>query len=90
MSPISQDLLGRVYEYFLGKFGSSEGEFYTPPTIVKLLVGMIEPYEFDESILGRIPKGWRIGTIGALICDILGGDWGKKHHMGILLKKLFA
>jgi len=41
----AQDLLGRVYEYFLGKFGSTEGEFYTPPTIVKLLVGMIEPYE---------------------------------------------
>ena len=41
----AQDILGRVYEYFLGKFGSSEGEFYTPPTIVKLLVGMIEPYE---------------------------------------------
>lgn len=39
------DILGRVYEYFLGKFGSSEGEFYTPPTIVKLLVGMIEPYK---------------------------------------------
>ena len=41
----AKDLLGRVYEYFLGKFGSSEGEFYTPPSIVKLLVGMIEPYE---------------------------------------------
>lgn len=41
----SQDVLGRVYEYFLGKFGSSEGEFYTPPTIVKLLVGMIEPFK---------------------------------------------
>lgn len=41
----SQDLLGRVYEYFLGKFGSTEGEFYTPPSIVKLLVGMIEPYK---------------------------------------------
>ncbi|MBM3700760.1 MAG: SAM-dependent DNA methyltransferase [Actinobacteria bacterium] len=41
----AQDVLGRVYEYFLGKFGSSEGEFYTPPTIVKLLVGMIEPYK---------------------------------------------
>ena len=41
----AQDILGRVYEYFLGKFGSSEGEFYTPPTIVKLLVGMIEPYK---------------------------------------------
>ncbi|MFZ3130040.1 MAG: class I SAM-dependent DNA methyltransferase [Desulfosporosinus sp.] len=41
----AQDILGRVYEYFLGKFGSSEGEFYTPPTIVKLLVGMIEPFK---------------------------------------------
>lgn len=40
----AQDLLGRVYEYFLGQFGSSEGEFYTPPSIVKLLVGMIEPF----------------------------------------------
>ena len=40
----AQDVLGRVYEYFLGKFGSSEGEFYTPPAIVKLLVGMIEPF----------------------------------------------
>lgn len=41
----AQDILGRVYEYFLGKFGSSEGEFYTPPSIVKMLVGMIEPFE---------------------------------------------
>lgn len=41
----AQDVLGRVYEYFLGQFGSSEGEFYTPPTIVKLLVGMIEPFK---------------------------------------------
>ena len=39
----AKDTLGRVYEYFLGKFGSSEGEFYTPPSIVKLLVNMIEP-----------------------------------------------
>lgn len=41
----AQDVLGRVYEYFLGKFGSSEGEYYTPPSIVQLLVGMIEPYK---------------------------------------------
>ena len=41
----AQDVLGRVYEYFLGKFGSSEGEFYTPPSIVKLLVGMIQPFK---------------------------------------------
>jgi type I restriction enzyme M protein len=41
----AKDVLGRVYEYFLGKFGSSEGEFYTLPSIVKLLVEMIEPYK---------------------------------------------
>ena len=45
----SQDVLGRVYEYFLGKFASAEGrgggEFYTPTSIVKLLVQMLEPYK---------------------------------------------
>ena len=44
----SQDILGRVYEYFLGKFAASEGkgggEFYTPQCIVRLLVEMLEPY----------------------------------------------
>ena len=40
----AKDVLGRVYEYFLKQFGSTEGEFYTPPSIVKLLVNMIEPY----------------------------------------------
>jgi type I restriction enzyme M protein len=44
-----KDLLGRVYEYFLGKFASQEGkgggEFYTPRIVVKLLVEMIEPYK---------------------------------------------
>ena len=43
-----KDLLGRVYEYFLGRFASAEGkgggEFYTPRSVVKLLVEMIEPY----------------------------------------------
>ncbi|MEV0005174.1 N-6 DNA methylase [Micromonospora sp. NPDC050980] len=42
------DVLGRVYEYFLGQFASAEGrqggEFYTPRTVVQLLVEMIEPY----------------------------------------------
>ncbi len=45
----SQDILGRVYEYFLGKFANAEGkgggEFYTPQSVVKLLVQMIEPYK---------------------------------------------
>ena len=44
-----KDLLGRVYEYFLGQFASSEGkgggEFYTPTCVVKTLVEMIEPYK---------------------------------------------
>lgn len=45
----SQDVLGRVYEYFLGRFASAEGkgggEFYTPQSVVKLLVAIIEPYK---------------------------------------------
>jgi type I restriction enzyme M protein len=45
----SKDILGRVYEYFLGKFASAEGkkggEFYTPRCVVKLLVEMIEPFK---------------------------------------------
>jgi type I restriction enzyme M protein len=44
-----KDVLGRVYEYFLGKFAEKEGkgggEFYTPQCVVKLLVEMIEPYK---------------------------------------------
>jgi type I restriction enzyme M protein len=45
----SKDILGRVYEYFLSKFASAEGkgggEFYTPQSVVKLLVAMIEPFK---------------------------------------------
>ncbi len=45
----SQDVFGRVYEYFIGKFASQEGkgggEFFTPTCIVRLLVEMIEPYQ---------------------------------------------
>lgn len=44
-----KDVLGRVYEYFLGKFAANEGkgggEFYTPKCIVKLMVEMVEPYK---------------------------------------------
>lgn len=45
----TQDVLGRVYEYFLGKFASAEGkaggEFYTPSCVVRVLVEMIEPFK---------------------------------------------
>ena len=45
----SRDILGRVYEYFLGGFAGAEGkrggEFYTPRSVVGLLVAMLEPYK---------------------------------------------
>jgi type I restriction enzyme M protein len=50
-----KDILGRVYEYFLGRFASAEGksggEFYTPRSVVRLLVEMIEP------LSGRVYDG---------------------------------
>ena len=45
----SKDILGKVYEYFLGQFALAEGkkggQFYTPGSVVRLLVAMLEPYE---------------------------------------------
>ncbi|MGE7795881.1 type I restriction-modification system subunit M [Lysinibacillus fusiformis] len=45
----SKDILGRVYEYFLTKFAASEGknggEFYTPASVVRLIVEMLQPYK---------------------------------------------
>ncbi|QEA29485.1 SAM-dependent DNA methyltransferase [Microbacterium sp. CBA3102] len=46
----ADDVLGRVYEYFLGQFAGKEtgkdaGAFYTPRWVVKLLVEMLEPYK---------------------------------------------
>ena len=43
------DIIGRMYEYFLSKFaiaeGKGKGEFYTPKTIVNLIAELIEPYD---------------------------------------------
>src|ERR1019366_10217151 len=51
---IEGDAFGKIYEYFLGKFAMSEGqkggEFFTPTSIVKLIVEIIEP--FHGQILG--------------------------------------
>ncbi len=45
----AKDLLGNVYEYFMGMFADAEGkrggQFYTPRSIVRLLVAMLEPYK---------------------------------------------
>jgi len=44
-----KDILGRIYEYFLGQFASNElqkgGEFYTPACLVRTMVECIEPYK---------------------------------------------
>jgi type I restriction enzyme M protein len=54
----SKDILGRVYEYFLGRFASAEGkgggEFYTPQSVVRLLVEMIEPYKGRVVALSQV------------------------------------
>ena len=45
---LDRDVFGKIYEYFLGKFAMSEGqrggEFYTPTSIVRLIVEVVEPY----------------------------------------------
>ena len=46
---IQSDVLGRIYEYFLGQFAKNElqkgGEFYTPACLVRTMVECIEPYQ---------------------------------------------
>ncbi len=76
----SKDVLGRVYEYFLGQFAGSEGkrggEFYTPRSVVRVLVEMLEPYQgrvydpccgsggmFVQSEKFVLEHGGRIGDI---------------------------
>ncbi len=76
----SKDVLGRVYEYFLGGFAGAEGkrggEFYTPRSVVMLLVEMLEPYKgriydpccgsggmFVQSEKFVLAHGGRIGDI---------------------------
>jgi type I restriction enzyme M protein len=76
----SKDILGRVYEYFLGGFAGAEGkrggEFYTPRSVVGVLVEMLEPYKgrifdpccgsggmFVQSEKFVLAHGGRIGDI---------------------------
>jgi type I restriction enzyme M protein len=76
----ARDVLGRVYEYFLSEFAGSEGkrggEFYTPRSVVRVMVEMLEPYQgrvydpccgsggmFVQSDKFAIEHGARIGEI---------------------------
>jgi type I restriction enzyme M protein len=55
----ARDVLGRVYEYFLGQFAGSEGkrggEFYTPRSVVRVLVELLEPFpDPKRQVKGRV------------------------------------
>ena len=58
-----EDLIGRVYEYFLQIYAASgtkeDGEFYTPACVVKLIAEMIEPYSgavsYTHLVINNIP-----------------------------------
>jgi len=74
----AKDVLGRVYEYFLGQFASAEGkkggEFYTPRCVVRLLVEMIEPFRGQISIYGQELNytTWRLAKMNLAIRGIDG------------------
>src|SRR5690625_4551464 len=63
----TEDVIGRVYEYFLGKFaiaeGKGKGEFYTPKSIVNLIAEMIEPRSEEHTS--------ELQSRGHLICRLL-------------------
>jgi type I restriction enzyme M protein len=54
LTVVEGDVFGKIYEYFLGKFALSEGakggEFYTPTSVVKLIVEVIEPFKADARV----------------------------------------
>ncbi|TLP40435.1 type I restriction-modification system subunit M N-terminal domain-containing protein [Arcobacter arenosus] len=59
----SGDVFGKIYEYFLGKFALSEGqkggEFFTPTSVVRFIVEVIEPYSgkiFDPAFILNFSK----------------------------------
>jgi type I restriction enzyme M protein len=68
-----KDILGRIYEYFLGQFASSEGkrggEFFTPRSIVKLLVEILEPYENARVLDPACGSGGMFVTMGEYLCN---------------------
>lgn len=52
-----------------------------------------EPFqggEFVDSEIGKIPKGWRAGTLNDLVESTLGGDWGKEVPLGNYTKEVYC
>ena len=49
-----------------------------PPAGMDAATAALFPAEFEESELGPIPKGWRVGTLGDITDIAIGGDWGSE------------
>jgi len=71
-----EDLIGRVYEYFLQVYAASgtkeDGEFYTPACVVKLIAEMIEPYSgvvYDKAVTGLIQRIPQKGLISGIFAN---------------------
>lgn len=80
-----KDILGRVYEYFLGKFASAEGklggEFYTPRSIVRLLVEILAPYENARVLDPACGSGGMFAQSSAFL---------KEHHKDVSRIAIFG
>jgi len=82
-----KDTLGRTYEYFLSRFASAEGkgggEFYTPSSIVRLLVEMLEPFA------GRVydpccgSGGMFVQSLKFIDAHVNGGAWGRRNRITV-------
>jgi type I restriction enzyme M protein len=78
----ARDILGRTYEYFIKRFAAAEGhrggEFYTPQSVTRLLVAMLEPYE------GRVLDP-ACGSCGLFIqsADFVKSHGGKSREISI-------
>lgn len=78
----ARDILGRTYEYFIKRFATAEGhrggEFYTPQSVTRLLVEMLEPYE------GRVLDP-ACGSCGLFIqsADFVKSHGGKSREISI-------
>ncbi len=80
----SDDVLGRVYEYFLGQFAGKEtgkdaGAFYTPRSVVKTLVEMLEPFQRP-----RLRSGLRVRGNVCAVGGVRDGSRRQAHrHLGL-------
>ncbi len=99
----SEDVLGRVYEFFLNRFGTNEGgQYYTPQQIVRLLVEMLQPYRgqvydpccgsggmFVQSVAFVSRHGGRIGNIRVFGQEAVEETW-RLAKMNLAIRRIDA